>query len=100
MRQRHVNSVLVTDEQDHLLGIVTAKEIEEVKRGTVADVMRTDIPTVLPDAHAREAIGRMYLDGLDHLPVVDEQRVLVGLITRSSVAEVLSRSAWQDGGAA
>ncbi|MDF2626756.1 MAG: glycine betaine/carnitine/choline transporter ATP-binding protein [Symbiobacteriaceae bacterium] len=100
MRQRHVNSVLVTDEQDRLLGIVTAKEIEEVKRGTVADVMRTDVPTVLPDAHARDAIGRMYLDGLDHLPVVDEQRVLVGLITRSSVAEVLSRSAWQDGGAA
>ncbi|HYF77672.1 MAG TPA: ABC transporter ATP-binding protein [Symbiobacteriaceae bacterium] len=100
MRQRHVNSVLVTDEQDHLLGIVTAKEIEEVKRGTVADVMRTEIPTVLPDAPAREAIGRMYLDGLDHLPVVDEQKVLVGLITRSSVAEVLSRSAWQDGGAA
>jgi osmoprotectant transport system ATP-binding protein len=100
MRQRHVNSLLVTDEQDHLLGIVTVKEIEPVRRGTVADVMRTDLPTVHPDVPVREAIGRMYLDGLDFLPVVDDQQTLVGLVTRSSVAEVLSRSTWTDGGAA
>jgi len=100
MRHRHVNSLLVTDEQDRLLGVVTVKEIEGVKRGTVASVMHASPVTVPPDAPVREAFGRMYLDGLDYLPVVDDQKRLVGLITRSSVAEVLSRSTWTDGGAA
>ena len=100
MRHYRVNSLLVTDDQDRLLGIVTVKEIESVRRGKVSDVMITETATVHPDAPVREAFGRMYLDRLDYLPVVDEERRLVGLITRSSVADVLSRSAWTDGGVA
>lgn len=100
MRQRRVNSLLVTDDQDRLLGIVTLKEVEQGKRGKVSEIMRRDLPTIGPGASVQEAFQRMFMDHLDYLPVVTEQGALVGLITRTSLADVLSRALWTDGGAA
>lgn len=100
LRQRRVTSLLVTDDQDQLLGLVTTQELESVKRGVVADVMRSGEPTIRPEATVQEAFARMFLEHLDFLPVVDEQQKLVGLLTRTAMADVLSRALWQDGGAA
>jgi osmoprotectant transport system ATP-binding protein len=102
LKQRRVTSLLVTDGEDRLLGVVTAKELETVKRGKVADVMRTDLPTISPEATVQEAFARMFIEHLDFLPVVDEARTLAGLLTRAAMADVLSRTLWQeqDGGAA
>jgi osmoprotectant transport system ATP-binding protein len=100
LRQRRVTSLLVTDGEDRLLGVVTAKELESVKRGKVADVMRTEVPVIGPEATVQEAFAKMFLEHLDFLPVADERRVLVGLLTRAAMADVLSRTLWQDGGAA
>ncbi len=100
LRQRRVTSLLVINDQDQFLGIVTTKELESVKRGVVAEVMRSDEPTIRPDATVQEAFATMFLEHLDFLPVVDDQQKLVGLLTRAAMADVLSRALWQDGGAA
>jgi osmoprotectant transport system ATP-binding protein len=97
MKKRRVNSLLVTDEHDRLLGLVTAKDLEQLRRGTVADVMRTDMPVISPEAHVQEAFQQMFLEHLDFLPVVDGQGTLVGLVTNTTLVDALSQALWSDG---
>jgi osmoprotectant transport system ATP-binding protein len=97
MKKRRVNSLLVTDENDKLLGIVLPKQIDLTRRGTVADVMRTDVVTTAPDAHLREAFQRMFLDHLDLLPVVTAEGILVGLLTSTAMVDALSDVIWAEG---
>ena len=101
MRQRRVNALLVTDVDDRLLGIVTAQEIERNRRSllTVSDLMRSNPPVIHPGASVKEAFERMFLDHLEFLPVVDHQGVLKGLMTHTSLVDVLSHALWPDGGA-
>lgn len=100
MRQRRVNSLLVTDSEERLLGLITASEINTARRGRVSDAMRTEVATLTPDESVQVAFERILLEHLDFLPVVDDQHRVVGLITRTSLADALSRALWNDGGVA
>jgi osmoprotectant transport system ATP-binding protein len=97
MKKRRVNSLLVTDDEDKLLGMVTPKELERMRRGTVADVMRTELVTTTPDTHLQEAFERMFLAHLDRIPVVEEGGRLVGLLTSTAMVDALSRALWSEG---
>lgn len=97
MKKRRVNSLLVTDEMDRLLGMVTPKEIERMRRGTVAEVMRTELVTTSPDTHLQDAFERMFLAHLDHLPAVDAEGRLVGVLTSTAMVDALSRALWTEG---
>ncbi|MDB4897871.1 MAG: glycine betaine/carnitine/choline transporter ATP-binding protein [Firmicutes bacterium] len=97
MKKRRVNSLLVTDENDRLLGLVTANELKNVQRGTVASVMRTSFPVTTPDARLQEAFEQMFLAHLEFLPVVDTDGILVGLVTSTTMVDALSRALWTDG---
>lgn len=88
MEGRKVDSLIVVDDQDHLLGYVTVFDVlkeydnEDVK---VKDIMHTfdhkvDSHTLLP-----EAIQQMHELKTPYLPVVDEAGVLEGLLTRGSI---------------
>jgi len=90
----------VVDEEDRLLGIVTPRQIEKMRRGTVADVMRRGVVTTPPDAHLQEAFERMFLAHLDYLPVVDGEGKLVGLLTSTTMVDALSQALWADEGGA
>jgi osmoprotectant transport system ATP-binding protein len=98
MRKRRVNSLLVTDQEDRLLGLVTAAEIDLTRKGRVADVMQTEVATLPPDESLQVAFDRILREHLDFLPVVDADRKVVGLITRTSLADALGRALWKDGG--
>ncbi|MFZ5823104.1 MAG: ABC transporter ATP-binding protein [Bacillota bacterium] len=99
MKKRRVNSLLVTDENEKLLGIVTARDLERSRTGPrkVSEIMRIDLPTVSPEAPLHSALERMLLDRLEFLPVVDASGRLVGLITNTTLVDALSRSIWTDG---
>ncbi|MFZ5818240.1 MAG: betaine/proline/choline family ABC transporter ATP-binding protein [Bacillota bacterium] len=99
MKKRRVNSLLVTDENDRLLGIVTARDLERHRAGhrKVSEIMRTDLPTVAPEASLQEALERMLLDRLEFLPVVGADQRLVGLITNTTLVDALSRTVWAEG---
>lgn len=97
MKKRRVNSLLVVDDDDRLLGIVTPKLLEKMRRGTVRDVMRTELVTTSPEAHLQDAFERMFLAHLDFLPVVDDAGRLVGLVTSTTMVDALSRALWSEG---
>ena len=47
----------------------------------VKDVMRTEAPTIRIDASVKEAAVIMFDNEITHLPVVDENNLLVGIVT-------------------
>lgn len=97
MKKRRVNSLLVVDENDLLLGLVTPRQLERMHRGTVADVMKTELVTTAPESPLQDAFERMFLAHLDNLPVVDQDGRLVGLLTSTAMVDALSRALWSEG---
>lgn len=82
-------------EDEKVLGMITVDDIQVVPKGlwtwrAVREIMAPATPTLLipSDSSVMQAMERMNQSGWDRL-VVMEQDVMVGLITRSSVARFL-----------
>lgn len=52
---------------------------------TAADIMNTDVPTVAPDDDARKAIDLLAKTDMGAIPVVDEERLVVGIVSESDL---------------
>jgi CBS domain-containing protein len=90
MRERNAGSVLVTDENNALVGIFTATDAvcrviasrRDPSEVTLADVMTPDPVTVSPDKPAIEALRVMWDGGFHHVPLTRSGEV-VGIVARS-----------------
>ncbi|CAO3422314.1 CBS domain-containing protein [Azospirillum doebereinerae] len=98
MKAEHVASIVVTDAGDHALGIFTERDLTDrvVADGldpdaTALAVVMTPCPvTTGPETPVEEALRRMATNGLRHLPVVRDGRV-VGIVSmRDFVGEELA----------
>jgi acetoin utilization protein AcuB len=104
MVDRDVRHVVVTDDERHVLGIVSDRdvrtaigdplealhqELTEVDEMKVADVMTTDVVTV-PERKPLEEVARLFMDGrIGAVPVVDDGRRLVGIVSYVDVLRAL-----------
>jgi CBS-domain-containing membrane protein len=52
---------------------------------TAADIMNSDVPTVAPDDDARTAIDLLAKTDMGAIPVVDEDRCVVGIVSESDL---------------
>ena len=97
MRRRRVDSLLVTDIDHRLLGIVTAKDIHKnlPERKQIAEVMSTDVVTVKVDTSVSELLSTMQEKQVGYLPVIDEENKLQGLVTRASLVDVIAEQ-WEE----
>lgn len=91
MVELSIGSVIVVDENQKLLGIITDKDIVRrvvVQSGNeplqVKDVMTPNPYTISRNAYYYEALSAFYTNGVKHLPVVEEEKV-VGIVTLSSL---------------
>jgi len=96
MRQRHVGAVVIR-EQDRPIGIVTDRDLvlravaRALPRDTpVSEVMSRDPQVVRLDARVDEALMTMRGTGVRRLPIVDDQGVLVGMVTLDDLLVMLS----------
>ena len=96
MQWEHVRHVPVEDDQGHLLGLVSYRDLLSLvgRRGTdklaIADIMRREVHTVTPRTKTVDAIRLMRDERVACLPVVDGER-LVGIVTESDFLEVAGR---------
>ena len=67
----------------------------ELARLTVEQFMTTDLITVTPETTIGTAAQLMLLNNLGGLPVVDEQKKLLGIITESDIFRMVVRHEWQ-----
>lgn len=93
MIENTIGSVIVVDENNKLLGIITDKDLVRrvvAQTGNVSkellakDVMTANPLTITRNAYYYEALSAFYTNGVKHLPVVEEERV-VGVVTLSNL---------------
>jgi osmoprotectant transport system ATP-binding protein len=94
MNERNVDSILVIDENSKLEGIVTLKDIRKHREGSrnasLRDIIEEEVISVNKDDSIIDVLKVMKEKKIGYIPVVDDDKKLNGLITRSSLISVLS----------
>lgn len=87
-----VDSVLIVDKERKLEGIITLKNIrkDQDRTSKLADIMERNIVTVKAEDNIVDILVIMNMNDVGYIPVVDEKSKLAGLITRSSLINVMS----------
>lgn len=92
MRKRKVDSLIIVDRDKNYIGIVKAKNLQDVSKNNepISLFIDTTVPTLSPQQSLPEALEVVTSLDASTLPVVDEFNKLVGLLTRSSLVISMS----------
>ncbi|MEC1876336.1 MULTISPECIES: choline ABC transporter ATP-binding protein OpuBA [Bacillus] len=96
MRQERVDSLLVVDDERGLQGYVDVEIIDQCRKkaNLVSEVLHEDIYTVLGGTLLRDTVRKILKRGVKYVPVVDEDRRLIGIVTRASLVDIVYDSLW------
>ncbi|WP_276731309.1 choline ABC transporter ATP-binding protein OpuBA [Bacillus sp. (in: firmicutes)] len=96
MRQERVDSLLVVDDGHMLQGYVDVEIIDQCRKkaNIVGEVLHEDIYTVLGGTLLRDTVRKILKRGVKYVPVVDENRRLIGIVTRASLVDIVYDSLW------
>ena len=99
MQSFRVDSLLVVDEYQHLLGVMSISSLRKgFKRDTpIGQIMKTDLSIAKPSDNILTILER-FTDGISTMPVVGDDGCLFGLITRSCLVNALSQQYIQEEG--
>jgi len=89
-----IGSLVVVDDND-LVGILTTTDFvritaDDATDATVADYMSTDVTTATATDPIDDVAGTMIDGGFHHVPVVDEEAGVVGMLTTTDLTAYLS----------
>ena len=91
-----LNKLALDGEEDGMPGMISGilrhKEREKARGITAGDLMTAPPVTVGPDDTIEHAARLMYARRVKHLPVVDADQHLAGIISRADVLSVFDRS--------
>ena len=93
MRHERVDSLLVIDRKGKFEGIITGKLIQKEKDHykTVREILETPEFTTGPENSIIDVLKEVNENKLSILPVVDENGILRGIITKTSLVTTLSQ---------
>lgn len=96
MRQERVDSLLVVNDERVLQGYVDVEIIDQCRKkaNLVSEVLHEDIYTVLGGTLLRDTVRKILKRGVKYVPVVDEDRRLIGIVTRVSLVDIVYDSLW------
>ncbi|WP_095983128.1 HPP family protein [Melittangium boletus] len=122
MREHHVKALPVIDSDRRVVGIVTQTDLLDkadwgtaavgsglgwrlraiggsgrTPKGVVEDIMSTRVRTATPEMHIAQLVPMMADTGLHHLPVVDADGRLVGIVTQSDLMAAMFAVTAHDG---
>jgi len=99
MLDRGISSVIVVDENDRLEGILTSTDFVAIAAAeasaedfSVADYMTTDVVTTTVQEPIERVADLLIEHGFHHLPVVDDDGGVVGMVTTTDLTAYLSGS--------
>jgi CBS domain-containing protein len=98
MQERGVGSLIVVDDAQRPIGMVTDRDValRVIRRrldpdaARLADVMQTEVSAVNADATVERAVRRLRTEGVRRIPVVDADGRLVGLFTADDAIQLVS----------
>ncbi|HZK24985.1 MAG TPA: ABC transporter ATP-binding protein [Oscillospiraceae bacterium] len=96
MRMRHVDGLMVVDDLEHLVGVLSVKNLQaDLKKGGTIEKYIVPHPAAVKTGQTvREAVHLMAQYNVGYLPVIDEDNKLRGLMTRSSLVDILTDVMW------
>lgn len=96
MREKRVDSLLVVDGQNVLKGFVDVETINEKRKvaTSISDVMNTSIFSVQQTSLIRDVVQKILKQGYKNVPVVDHKKHLVGIVTRSTLVDIVYDNIW------
>lgn len=97
IRQRKITNLIIVDDDNKLLGIVSAydviKKLGAIK--TIEDIMLPREPFLSDTATAKDAIIMMDDAPFGIIPVIDKSKKVLGVVTRGSLLSAMS-SQWTE----
>jgi len=97
MQSNAVSSLVVTDESNQLLGILTTTDFVDIvaksqpkAETTVERYMTTDVLTTTAQTSIVDVADIMLEHGIHHVPVVDEDEGVIGMISTTDLAAYIS----------
>ncbi|SNZ02427.1 CBS domain-containing protein [Natronoarchaeum philippinense] len=94
-----IGSLVVVGDDDELLGILTTTDFVDIvakskpkAETTVERYMSTDVATTAAGDSIRDVADEMVDHGFHHMPVVDEDEGVIGMITTTDMAAYLSHA--------
>ena len=96
-REKTVYYVYVVDAQEHLLGVVSFRDLIVVPGDKlVKDVMRTEVISA-PDDLDQEALSKLFMrHHLLMMPIVDAEGRIEGVVTVNDIVDVVQEEATED----
>lgn len=93
MRDHHIDSLLVVDENRHLLGIITRRALfrSESPAALAREIMEPVRYTARDDDNIVNILRMIQETDVNAVPVLNAQDQLVGLLTNSSLVSTLSK---------
>lgn len=89
--------VYVVDDERHLIGFVSLRDLVLARpTDMVRKIMREDVVHVRADQDQEEAARELAKYDFLAMPVVDDQRRIIGIITHDDVLDVLEEEATED----
>ncbi|QLH83278.1 CBS domain-containing protein [Halosimplex pelagicum] len=97
MRDNGVGSLVVVDEDNQLLGILTTTDFVDIvakskpkAQTTVERYMTTDVITTSAQTSIVDAADLMIEHGIHHLPVVDDEEGVIGIVSTTDLTGYIS----------
>lgn len=96
MKEHHVDTLLVIDDDNHLKGYISIADLQRKYPhvSSVSDIMLPINATVGPEEYLRDNFSRILSRNGQYIPVVDAERKLIGVVTRSSLVNVVYEKIW------
>ncbi len=96
MKQKELNSAIVVGDDNRFKGIVTIENIREhgIPGEMISKITKIDEPTVLINTNAKEAFDKLIEINADYLVVLNRNKTVAGIITRTSITKALASVVW------
>ncbi|WP_411841915.1 betaine/proline/choline family ABC transporter ATP-binding protein [Salinicoccus sp. HZC-1] len=96
MRDRRIDTIFITNNDSKLLGYLDIEDIQQgVRQHTeLIDIMQRDIYRVRIDSKLQDSVRTILKRNVRNIPVVDENNVIKGLITRANMADIVYDTIW------
>jgi osmoprotectant transport system ATP-binding protein len=93
MRQEKVDSLMVIDESGSFIGLTTANDVLQNfdRAERVSEILTTNVHHVSENANISQVLSIMAQKQVGYVPVISDDNKLAGLITRSSLVNVLGQ---------
>lgn len=98
MVTKRVDTLFVVDGQNHLKGYIDVEGLTKSRHTTssISEAVEKDVFYVRNGTKLQDSVRRILKRNLKHIPVVDEEHRLIGLVTRANIVDMVYDTIWGD----